>query len=393
LLLSYSKIRAIQLQQDGVIMAASGKPLKNNPSDSKNAMAEVIPQSLVEQIPSGVTDLIYDCSFDAGDVDDAKQSVWLKQPATGHKFFGISSLKKQILALAEYAGPLDQIETYIRKAHAGREAHLQATLMQAITLAVKGLDQTIRDEKGTELDEGMAERLLTLHAELFPKDQAKALEQARLAAPLEDEKAKKEREEKNVAAIEQLFTAFVQNDKDALPEAINTFKEFVKNMKPKEVTDNRYYLNLLHLVFAAFDVLARRGGNLPPIDENDDGSWYGKLGDRFCFEIIGAALEGDMPHRVRQILRSGVYYLLSGSKKAERVLDVSGVLFRGDGSNYSLGRDSYYDDIGGGPSTCRLAMAGRADEVFKIYYEQLRQRPKFIIRQPQARPASQCSIM
>lgn len=360
-------------------MAASGNPLENNPSDSKNAMTEVMPQSLVTQIPSGVTEIIYDYSFDAKDVDDAKQSVWLKQLPTSYKFFGISPLAKHILVLAEYAGPLDKIEDYIKKAHAGKEAHLQATLMQAITLAVKGLDQTLRDEEGKVLDEGMAEKLLTLHAKLFPKDQAKALEQARLAAPLEDEKAKKEREEGNVKAIEQLFTAFVQNDKDALPQAINTFKQFVKSMKPNEVKDNRYYLNLLHLLFAAFDILARRGGNLPRIDENDKAGWYGKLGTRFCFEIIGAAIESDMPPRVKQILRSGVYDLVSvpdDKRKAVRDLDISGALFRGEGIDYLRGVNSYFDHLGRSPtlyrgSLCygeRNAGGGHFSKLITSYY-------------------------
>ena len=329
-------------------MAASGKKIVNDildhKLDVKESLTEVMPQSLVEMLPPGVTDLLYDFSFKADDVDDKKNSVWLKQPTTLHNFFGISSSRKQILVLAEYAGPLDQIEGYIRKAHARKEPHLQATLMQAITFAVIGLDQTTRDEKGTELDKGMAEGLLELHAELFPKDQPKALEQAKRAAPLEDEKAKKAREEANLAAVDQLFTAFVQNDKDALPAAIETFKEFVKSSKPKVITDNRYYLNLMHLVFAAFDVLARRGGQLPRIEGETYGQWYGKLADRFCFEIIGAAIESDMPHRVKQILRSGVYYLLSGDKKAVRHLDISGALFRGDGTDYLLGVNSYFDD-------------------------------------------------
>ena len=103
--------------------------------------------------------------------------------------------------------------------------------MQAIKLAVIGLDQTIRDAKGTELDKGMAEKLLELHAELFPNMQPKALEQAKRAAPLEDEQDKKAREEANFAAVDKLFNAFVQNNKDALPAAIKTFNEFIKKLE------------------------------------------------------------------------------------------------------------------------------------------------------------------
>ena len=69
----------------------------------------------------------------------------------------------------------------------------------------------------------------------------------------------------------------------------------------------------------------------------------GKQDDLFCFKIIGAAIESDLSPRVKQILRNGVYYLLHSSKKAPRELDVSGALFRGDGTNYLLGNASYYD--------------------------------------------------
>src|SRR5579863_4939876 len=182
-------------------MAASGKKL-----DSKDSIIEIMPQSLVRMIPSGVTNIIYDYSFDAGDMDDKhneKNSIWLKQPAMIYTFFEIPSSQKQILALAEYAGPLNQIEAYIRKAHARKETHLQATLMQAIKLAVIGLDQTICDEKGTEIDKGMAETLLELHEKLFPEMQSAALKQAQSAAPLENKEDKKAREDANVVMVDQ----------------------------------------------------------------------------------------------------------------------------------------------------------------------------------------------
>jgi len=169
----------------------------------------------------------------------------------------------------------------------------------------------------------------------------------RHAAPLEDEKDKKAREDANFAAMNQLFDAYVQNDQTILPAAIRIFNEFVRRTKPKVITDRRYYLNLMHLVFVAFEVLRIRGGELPRIEGESYGQWFGKLADRWCFAIVAAAIQSDLPHRQKQILSSGVHYLFNNNKKAARVLDVSGALFSGAGTDYLFGVNSYYYDIGG----------------------------------------------
>src|SRR5688500_8272307 len=102
--------------------------------ESKEPINEVMPTSLVNIIPPGeVRAIIYDYSF------DASPESWLKTPPTVHTFFGISPLQKQILALADHAGPLDQIEFYIRKAHARQEQHLPVTLIEATNRAIIGL--------------------------------------------------------------------------------------------------------------------------------------------------------------------------------------------------------------------------------------------------------------
>src|SRR5580700_8835492 len=118
-------------------MAASGNRF-NKETKNDDQVAELMPPELVNMIPTGVTGLIYDASFDPADVDSKKKSVWLKKPATLHKFFGISSSRKQILSVVEYAGPFDQLESYIRQAYARDEPDLEATLRQAISVAVKG---------------------------------------------------------------------------------------------------------------------------------------------------------------------------------------------------------------------------------------------------------------
>ncbi|OAI48517.1 hypothetical protein AYO45_04765 [Gammaproteobacteria bacterium SCGC AG-212-F23] len=353
---------------------------------------ELIPEELVIMIAflnTGAKEIIFHYLFNIGDMDNQKNYVWLKQPATIHTFFGIPTSQKQILALAEYAGSLDQMEYYILKAYARQESHLQTTLVQAIRLAVIGLDQDIVDENGKILDDGMAEKLLALHKKLFPNDQSKALKAAQEAAPLETKDTKDAREKANVEAINQLFNAFVQNDAVALPIAINIFTAIVSSTKPTVITNRLYYLNLLHLLHIAFDILARRGGELPAI-EGDHGQWYGELANRFCFQIIGAVIQNDLPHRAKQLLISGIYYLFLGNKKAPRHLDISGAYFRGDGTDFLLGVNSYYAALA---DTMMAAVAEVGDDSFKTYYEQSQQQPKFIISHTQPHPVSQCLTM
>jgi len=105
------------------------------------------------------------------------------------------------------------------------------------------------------------------------------------------------------------------------------------------LTNNRYPMDLLHLMYVAFDVLANRGGELPSINGSDCGRWYGKKADLFCFKIIGESLqqrELDSLPSLRQKLTRGLYYVLN-NKPAPRTIDVDGSAFR-----YLLGVNSYY---------------------------------------------------
>lgn len=387
-------------------MASSSRQL-----ESKDPI-EVMAPSLVgptasAHIPTGVTELIFEY-VDGADINEAKQPVWLKQPATLHTFFGISSSQKLILSCAEYAGPLNQMEAYVRQDHdrskhpdlplklkKAIEQQTKATLKEAINRATIGLDQTIRDESGAEIDKGMAERLFELYDELYcrhldPICRETELEtiraQARFAAPLEDKKEKQKREEMNFAAINQVFNAIKNHDTNTLA-AIENFKVFVKSTKPEVIRTNQYYLNLLHLAFAAFDVLARRGGELPKIEEKDYGQWYGKLADQFCFKIIGDAIEKELSPRMRQLLRGGLYYILNRERSVMRDLDVSGVAFCGSTSSTSreLGVNSYYDDMAGVGYLIRRESDGWRQ--FQNLLEQLRQHPKFITPQPHTHSA------
>ena len=139
-------------------------------------------------------------------------------------FSDVDYTLEKILFLAEYAGPLDQFELSVTRfikrelANKAEESNLlnkiftmgrrQGTLVQCLVI---GMDQTIRKKDGTELDEGMAERLITIvknlcDEKLLPPERLEEVkEQAGKAAPLEDKEIKAERESINRAAVNQLF--------------------------------------------------------------------------------------------------------------------------------------------------------------------------------------------
>ncbi|MEO9205768.1 MAG: hypothetical protein ABI296_08680 [Gammaproteobacteria bacterium] len=281
-------------------MSSSGKKLgldsKKDPNEVVLKNDEVMPEDLVKIIPPdhGIRNIIFDYADDPS------------MHGKSFSFFSAPySLERQILSLAFYAGPLDKIELCIRDAYAKKEKHLSDTLILATQLAIINLDYTIINRQGTQIDEGMTERLLKLHKELYPDTFPRALEQARLAAPLEEEKEKIERETDNLTALEKVFDAIKKNDENTA-EAIQTFRTFVSDTKPESMTNNKYNLNLTHLLYAAFNILEKRGGEL-------DGRWYGKLGDKFCVEIIGNILqkEDQLSARVQQILAGGLYDLFT----------------------------------------------------------------------------------
>jgi len=311
-------------------------------------------------------------------LDYSFEAERFKHPLTK---FWTPSLKQEILSLAYHAAPLDQIETYIKKAHAGMEKHLPDTLVEATIEAIKNGDVTLKDKKGCVLKdakgnviaEGMAEKLMDLHDALYPNDM-KCIDKVRpKLPPVEDEKDKKAREETNIEVVNQVFDAIRLNDQNT-NAAIKNFKEYVGTTSP---------LNRIHLLFVSFDVLARRGGDLPRIEGESYGQWWGKLADRFCFEVIGAGIQKDLPPRIQQLLKTGLYYILNRDSIAHRTLDVGGLSFRGlSGSNRERAVNSYYDDA----ERAARASAGRygcarAGAVFKTYYEHLQQR-SYIIRRP-----------
>jgi len=189
----------------------------------------------------------------------------------------------------------------------------------------------------------MVERILQLHFELAPDTFDAALEQTKRAAALEDEETKKTRELDNAKEVQKVFDAIKTNDANTAL-AIAHFKAWVKNQKPLVMTDGRYHLNLLHLLYCAFDILARQGGTLT-------GGWYSALGDKFCFEIIGGAIESELSPRLQKILISELYALLYCNKPAPRAIDLHSTLFNSPKPWFyftplQLGVNSYYSTRG-----------------------------------------------
>jgi 6-pyruvoyl-tetrahydropterin synthase len=229
---------------------------------------------------------------------------------------------------------------------------MQGTLMQ---LLVSRLDVSLRNEKGEEIkeNEGMAESFLKIIAELLPARLTKVQKQAEHASPKESLDEKQIRERTHVDEVTKIFEAIKQNDANITNQAIETFTKFVKNKKSSflneqgYLTDTRYSMDLLHLIYVAFDVLSRRGGELPGVNAGyEDARWYGSKADSFCFKIIGGLqLEfKDLSSRLPQILNSEVFDVFIRHKKVNRGVDVVSSIFRGEGSDYLLGNDSYYDD-------------------------------------------------
>jgi hypothetical protein len=293
-------------------MTASGKR-KLLDKESKMHPAEVLPREL--GMPSGVTDLIYDICDAADVVDGTNNLVWFNHDNTVlTTFFGISALHKKILALAEFAGPFDQLEDYISQAKAKNEMHrLRDTLLQAISVASIGSDFTIRDQQGNEIDKGMVEELIDWYVALFPVDKARALEQVYVATVLpkdkyvavlenivvlqqaqqtgmvDDEKSedKTQRETQNGIALSDLSDAFSQNNEETLQKAIETFKTFVNKQQESLINHpDLYYANLIDLINGI--------KQLP-------NQWNGENADRFYGEILSVLRESVNRAVIKQV--------------------------------------------------------------------------------------------
>ncbi len=314
------------------MMKSRVKKLEKSDTDTK-----LIDHALFTNGLSDVRNLIYEYAFHA-------EPRWLKNTFT---FFNNPSLQWKILTLAYYAAPLDQVEACIRKAYAKKEAHLPDTLMQAAIQAIQMGDMTLSDEKGI-ICEGMANRLILLDQTFYPDTFPERLEKIRSAVPIENEKQKQDREQFNQEIITQVFNAIKKNDNNTI-FTIEAFGNWAK-----ETT----VINQIHLIYLATKELAERGSELPKIDEQDLGGWYGTLGNQFCHGVIGRELQKNLRSPwIQQLFSDGIFYIFNRIKAVARYIDTDSSSFCAPpGTSLSLGNNFYYDIYG---SRCPGAGQGR----------------------------------
>jgi len=246
------------------------------------------------------------------------------------------------------AGPLAGLEKEVRK---NPDAVLQLTRttmtldgviftfdLSPLQLAMALLDQTIQaveDSTVPMTDQGQAEKLMDLIAKLMPERMSEAREQARSAAPIEDEKTSKAKEEERSNVLNAAFNQIKINNFDIAGKIIMAY---IINTKPAVITDNRYFLNLLKLIPMAFNLLLTRAKELK-------NGLYGDQADQFCFRIIGT-IERVLPPKLRKVLGTGLYYLLYQGRNIDRTMDVLDTSYlTGDGWELSFNR--YFDDTAG----------------------------------------------
>ncbi len=253
-----------------------------------------------------------------------------------YTFFGFPSSEKEIFDLAFNAAPLEEVKSSIKKAYARGENHLLNTLVEARNAAIKGLDVNINIAQGYVLP-GMAETITNLGNKLYGVKFQERLEQTTPALTIESEKQKQEREDTNVAAIHQVFDAIKQNNENT-SKAIEEFKEFVKG---RDINP----LNRLHLLYVAFDILRKRGGELPVVEDCDSGQWRGTLAEKFGNMVVGDAIEKGVTPRIRQLLMGHIdVYSLCHSNRFNYCNDFA--FFHAGDPTRKLGKNFYYSDKG-----------------------------------------------
>lgn len=233
----------------------------------------------------------------------APSSAWVR-------LFRDSSLQEEILMHAYHAGPFDQLETLIKKAHAREEKHLPDTLIKAALQAMCDGDVAIKDDSNKVIYEGMTEKLLQLcnklYSDLFSKTLFPAFQKevGRILPP-ESKEQIEDKENRYRDKIKEIFKANEKNDSDT-SHALETFNKWTENLSMAD----KFLLTGL-----AIDELANEGGKLKKVkagpDKEDWGGWYGFLGDRFSNKVIWEALQTKLSPRLQQVLSCGVYYVFN----------------------------------------------------------------------------------
>ncbi|HSW71698.1 MAG TPA: hypothetical protein VLH77_06995 [Gammaproteobacteria bacterium] len=255
------------------------------------------------------------------------------------------------------AGPLDGLEKEARKNPNALLRPIRTTMTldgidftfegSPLQLAIMLLDQTVQsaeDSTGPKTtDEGQAEKLMDLIQELMPERMREAQEQARSAAPEEDEKASEAKESK---ILKDAFDKIKANDPDAASKII---RDHIINTKPAVITDNQYFLNLLKLIPTAFNLLLSRACELK-------GGLYGDQADQYCFKIIGT-IDRVFPFKLRKILRTGLYSLLYQGGHIDRTADVRDALYL-SGVGWELAVNLFFTGASGAAGWPAWELAG-----------------------------------
>lgn len=272
------------------------------------------------------------------------------------------------------AGPLAGLEKEVRK-NPNTALQLTRTTMtldgvvftfdaSPFQLAIMLLDETIQAAEDSTVpmtDQGQAEKLMDLIKELMPDRISEAREQARSAAPVEDEKTSQAKEKERSNVLNAAFNQIKVNNFDIAGKIIMAY---IINTKPAVITDNRYFLNLVKLIPMAFNLLLTRARELKE-------GMYGVQADQYCFRIIGT-VERVLPPKLRKILSQGLYYILYGGRHVPRAMDVRDALFF-SGARAGVSFNRFYDDIG----FMRYSrVASRLADVFQNFYQQLLRRSR-----------------
>lgn len=281
------------------------------------------------------------------------------------------------------AGPLDALETKVRanpsvllprvritQQISGITHTFEGTLEQ---LAIINLDNTIKSEDPIYKDnEGMAERLRILRAELLPKTMSLALVQAQLASPIEDEKEAKIRQDAQEKVLNDVFEKIKQGDSNS---ARTIMRNYITSTMPEVITNNRYFLNLLQVIPMAYNLYLK--------DKQLDGD----PADQYCFATIGV-IDAALSFASRRVFTnkldsdnsSGLYGLLYEGKKLNRSANVSdkvfgkhkywGLIFS---TRVMLGIDYFYDNksLSRSARSCSGPMFCRKDRYLGPAYQNL----------------------
>ncbi|MHB1947680.1 MAG: hypothetical protein ACYCQI_06155 [Gammaproteobacteria bacterium] len=230
----------------------------------------------------------------------------------------------------------------------GKNITLQGTLEQlAIITLQKELAATLRQ----------------IRKSLLPDTMPQVLEQEKITH-LTDKKIEKANTSKHVTILQEALDLSVEMKQGAGDK----IKNYIKNILPEVITDDGPFLSVLELNHLAFQVLAKKirsaelTSELNPFVDYDSPQDRAVLAHKFCFEVIGRAIQSAIPDGPRQILRSGVWAFLYRKSEFSPIPDTDG----------KLGYEYFYDINGRQNSTelfCIAHNCSNAAEYFKTFYE------------------------